>query len=66
MRVLIQTGARRGELFNMRLKDVQFDQYSAIVFLHGKTGTRQRRVYGAEDDPMIFFSTAADETPCRV
>jgi len=47
IQVLMETGARRGELWNMKIRDVQFDQYSALVWLHGKTGTRRRRVYGA-------------------
>jgi len=47
--ILMETGARRGELYNMRIKDVQFDEHSGIVWLHGKTGTRQRRVYTAQD-----------------
>lgn len=34
----------------MRIKDVQFDEYSAVVWLHGKTGTRTRRVYDALAD----------------
>ena len=48
--VLAETGARRGEIYAMRLKDVQFDQYSAIVWLRGKTGTRTRRVYDCVPD----------------
>ena len=40
--ILIETGARRGELYNMRIKDVQFDEYSPIIWLHGKTGTRTK------------------------
>jgi integrase/recombinase XerD len=48
--VLAETGARRGELYNMRIKDIRFDEYSAIVWLHGKTGTRTRRIYDALTD----------------
>lgn len=48
--ILAETGARRGELYNMRLKDVQFDQYSAVIWFHGKTGTRTRRVYSCLAD----------------
>ena len=48
--ILEETGARRGELYNMRIKDVQFDEHSAILWLCGKTGTRQRRVYAAKGD----------------
>jgi len=43
--ILFETGARRGEIYNLRIKSVQFDEYSAILTLTGKTGTRRRRVY---------------------
>ena len=49
--LLDTTGGRRGELWKLRIRDVQWDKYSAIVMLDGKTGTRRRRVYSpiAED-----------------
>lgn len=43
--MLYESGARPNELYNLRIKDVQFDEHSAILWLTGKTGTRQRRVY---------------------
>jgi integrase/recombinase XerD len=53
-RLLIQlfyeSGARRSEIHNLRIKDVQFDEYSAILWLTGKTGTRTIRVYAATPD----------------
>ncbi len=52
--ILTETGARRGELYNMRIKDVQFDEYSAIVWLHGKTGTRQRRIFRSQADLLEY------------
>jgi integrase/ribosomal protein L40E len=45
-----ETGARRGEIANIAIRDIQFDQYGAIVWLHGKTGSRRRRVYGCVAD----------------
>jgi integrase len=54
--VLVETGARRGELFNMRIKDVQFDEHSAILWLHGKTGTRQRRVYDVRKELQQYLN----------
>ena len=45
-----ETGGRRGEIYKLRIKDVQFDEYGAIVWLNGKTGVRRRRVYGAVAD----------------
>jgi integrase len=50
LEILAETGARRGELYNMQIKDVQFDQYSAIVWLRGKSGTRTRRLYASIPD----------------
>jgi integrase len=54
--ILAETGARRGELYNMRVKDVQFDQYSAIIWFHGKTGTRPRRVYHSMKDITRYLA----------
>lgn len=48
--ILDETGARIGEVSNLRIKDVQFDQYGAILNLVGKTGRRRRRVYTATAD----------------
>jgi len=40
---LYDTGCRASELLAMRVKDVSFDEYSAIVLLRGKTGARRCR-----------------------
>jgi integrase/ribosomal protein L40E len=49
--LLYETGGRNGELANLKIKDVQFEEYAgtttAIVSLTGKTGTRRRRVYAS-------------------
>jgi integrase/recombinase XerD len=58
--VLIEIGPRRGELFNMRLKDVQFDDKSPIIYLHGKTGTRRRRLYNSGPDLIAYLSVHPD------
>jgi integrase len=58
--VLIETGARRGEIFNMCLKDVQFDQHSPILYLRGKTGVRTRRLFHAGPDLIAYLSTHPD------
>ena len=60
--ILIETGARRGELYNMRIKDVQFDEYSPIIWLHGKTGTRQRRVFNCAEDLKRYLEKHPDRT----
>lgn len=48
--ILYETGARRGEILNLKLKNVQFDEHGAIVWLSGKSGTRTRRIYGCVPD----------------
>ena len=53
--VLAETGARLGEIYNMKIKDVQFDQYSPIIWLRGKTGTRRRRVYVSKPDLLRYL-----------
>jgi integrase/recombinase XerD len=58
--VLYETGARRGEIFHMRLKDVQFDDHSPIIYLHGKTGTRRRRLYNSGPDLIAYLSIHPD------
>jgi len=50
LELLDELGARRGELANLKMKSVQFDEYGAILTLTGKTGTRRRRVYAAVPD----------------
>jgi integrase len=42
-----ETGARCGEIANLRIRDLQFDEFSAILALTGKSGTRKRRVYAS-------------------
>jgi integrase/recombinase XerD len=60
--ILDEIGLRRGELFNMRIKDVRFDEYSAIIWLHGKTGTRTRRVYGCLVDIHRYLQQHPDRS----
>lgn len=42
--LLYESGCRVGELLNLRIKDVTFDQYGAILQVNGKTGARSVRV----------------------
>lgn len=41
---LYESGARIGEILNIKLKDVEFDKFGAMVNLHGKTGSRKIRI----------------------
>lgn len=45
-----ETGARIGEINNLRIKDVQFDEHSGILWLKGKSKPRSRRVYFSVPD----------------
>jgi integrase len=53
--ILFETGCRRGELYDLKIKDIQFDEYTPIVWLHGKTGTRTRRVYACKQDVLTYL-----------
>ena len=44
--LLYESGARIGEIYNLRIKDLQFDEHGAILWFKGKSGARRRRVYG--------------------
>jgi integrase len=54
--LLDETGGRRHEINSLTLKDIQFDQYGAILTLTGKTGTRRRRVYTAVPDLRTYIN----------
>ncbi len=42
--LLLESGLRVGELLNMRIKDVQFDQFGAKIEVNGKSGRRVVRI----------------------
>ncbi len=42
--MLYESGCRISELANVKIKDIQFDKYGAIVFVSGKTGDRRIRL----------------------
>ncbi len=42
--VLYETGCRIGELLTLQMKNIQFDQYGAILRVTGKTGDRRVRI----------------------
>jgi len=54
--LLWETGCRVGELCNLKIKDVQFDQYSAIVHLDGKTGMRRVRAFTCRPDLLEYLN----------
>ena len=42
--VLYESGCRVGEFLTMKIKNVQFDRYGAIIVVQGKTGYRRIRL----------------------
>jgi site-specific recombinase XerD/ribosomal protein L40E len=42
--VLYESGCRIGELLGLKIKNVQFDEYGAVLIVHGKTGARRVRI----------------------
>ncbi|MBI4896576.1 MAG: tyrosine-type recombinase/integrase [Candidatus Aenigmarchaeota archaeon] len=49
--LLYETGCRTGELTNLRIKDILFDAYGAVIRLNGKTGMRRVRI--VESVPVL-------------
>jgi hypothetical protein len=60
--LLFETGARAGEIGNLKIRDVQFDEFSAIIALTGKTGTRKRRVFDAVPDLRAHLNDHPQKT----
>jgi integrase len=54
--LLTEIGGRRAEINSIRIKDVQFDEYSGIIRLEGKTGVRRRRIYEAVPDLRAYLN----------
>jgi site-specific recombinase XerD len=44
--VLFESGCRIGELLNLKISDVEFDSYGAVLIVKGKTGSRRIRICG--------------------
>jgi integrase len=55
-----ELGSRRGEMWRLKIKDVQFDSYGAILTLDGKTGVRRRRVYNSIPDLRAWLNEHPD------
>jgi integrase len=50
-----EMGDRRGEHVNLKIKDIIFDEYSPVIWLHGKTGERRRRIYVNKADLVSYL-----------
>lgn len=75
VRCLYESGCRISELLNLQIKNVQFDEYSPIIVVSGKTGSRRIRLIDKDgllktwlkahpfrDDPegFVFVSMAVN------
>lgn len=49
--VLYESGCRIGEILSLKIKNVEFDEYGALLLVNGKTG--QRRVRIINSAPML-------------
>jgi len=56
LELLFELGAREGEIVHIKIRDVQFDEYSAILTLTGKTGTRKRRAFASVPDLRRYLN----------
>ncbi len=56
IRLFEELGGRRGEIANLKIKDVAFDEFGAILLLRGKTGSRRRRMYHATTELRQYLN----------
>ncbi|MGQ9782269.1 MAG: tyrosine-type recombinase/integrase, partial [Nitrososphaeria archaeon] len=52
---LYETACRIGEFLNIRLKDIQFDQYGCFILISGKTGWRRVRIIDYSKDLLSWL-----------
>jgi len=51
-----ESGCRASELVNLKIKNIEFDQGTAIVRVNGKTGERRILLYQSVPDLQLWFS----------
>ena len=59
--VLYESGTRVGEFLGMKIKNVQFDKYGAVIVVHGKTGWRRIRLFSS----VPHFSNWIEHHPLK-
>lgn len=59
--VLWDSGGRVGEILNLNVRDVQLDQYGAVVVVDGKTGMRRLRLINAVPDLQLWLNQHPDK-----
>jgi integrase len=58
--VLYESGCRIGEILNLKIKDISFDEYGCVLIVNGKTGERRVRLvkgYGASEALKIWLDS---------
>jgi len=53
---LYESGCRIGEILTMKIKNVQFDEYGAVLIVNGKTGPRRVRVVASSPILMNWLN----------
>jgi integrase/recombinase XerD len=51
-----ESGCRAGELLSLRIRDVDFDRYGAVIRVRGKTGERRMRLIESVPDLQLWLS----------
>lgn len=59
--ILYDSGCRIGELLTLRIKNVEFDDYGAVLHVNGKTGQRRVRIIHS----VLRLQTWLEEHPLR-
>ena len=54
---LYESGCRIGEFLNIRIKDIQFDQYGCFILISGKTGWRRVRIIDYSKDLLKWLDS---------
>ena len=54
--ILWDSGARVGEILNLNIRDVQLDEYGAVIVVDGKTGMRRLRLINAVPDLQLWLN----------
>jgi integrase len=54
--ILYESGCRVGEILNLKMKHVAFDQYGAVIIVNGKTGMRRIRLIDSVPDLQLWVN----------
>ncbi|MEM5883072.1 MAG: tyrosine-type recombinase/integrase, partial [Candidatus Aenigmatarchaeota archaeon] len=55
--ILYESGCRIGELLNLKIKDVAFDQFGCYILVSGKTGWRRVRIIEFSKDLLAWLDS---------